>query len=394
MKRPGVHCPVHPLLLGSLLVLGVSCATVGGKPGGRSAGGAAAVGSAQDPMSGVRSREGDTQANAEEVAFARACFADYADFKARWLPYETKHREALEGIKGISNHYERLGAVSELAKTIAADAREAELAGASWIFAVKGRGAYALEAYLAEQHRHRKITRVKLPLDTAWPPMTDELLAGDVYCNLATTEGTHRLEPLSYLRFGSLLPETRAKALHRYSSERLEQAKRDLAPAPTPAKLYTSGLASHFAKGIELEPGALVAAGGILQELRTTEDGVEATLQTEVMVNNQHDCITTNKVERIRDDGTVEYQRRCKSTQTLTQVLFRVRFVDVPVQLAKGDWADFDGLMLGTQTLGRQARTNAPTTVALDIEGTVIRRIARAPGAKARVDQYKTVIQF
>jgi hypothetical protein len=62
-------------------------------------------------MNGVRSREAYAEHANEQLAWLRACFDSYEQFKARWAPIEARHLAAIKKIKKIRNYYATLAAV-------------------------------------------------------------------------------------------------------------------------------------------------------------------------------------------------------------------------------------------------------------------------------------------
>lgn len=331
-------------------------------------------------MAGVTSREIDRTLIARELEFARSCFADYDDTKARWAPYEAKLRARFEAIRQQTNYYARRDALAALAANYFADLKEAKLdvAGADWELLTHSGLAFEIDAYAAAENRARGIPAPVSFFHAYYPPPSDDVLAGDFYCELATQGGAHRTHAFSGIHMTELLPPARASALDHYLQAAKAGAERTFALAPAPEEHLTSiSLADHIAHAQEIPAGAWLEIGGVLVSERRGSDGVTLRLVQEGTSERQHDCVETGKVDRIDRDGHVRYRERCQWSFGKTEIAYVVTFPDVPANLRPGDWIDFDGTIRHVRKGAYDSETHVATAMTLDLTGTLVRRVAR-----------------
>lgn len=327
--------------------------------------------------------------------FIQGCQADYQDFRARWKPLETKHRARFAEIKKLSTYYARRDALLALANDVVADAKTLNLGGATWVFELKAGFAHELEVYLAEENRARGITEPVHLLDTYYPTFPDDTVAGDAYCARAVQDGTHRTQSLSWLHMSEVLPPARATALEAYLHDMEKRSQKELAVAPSPPKyLHAIDLASEVGHHSEIANGTELSAGGVVKSIKRDGGSVAIRASVPMGATAQHDCVETNRVDKIRPDGTVEYRENCQFTSTTTDIVFDLHFPDAPADLKVGDWLEFTAIVTKTATGKAQARTGAPASFTFTLDGKLVRQVARAKKPGDRTEQFAVVSQY
>jgi hypothetical protein len=346
-------------------------------------------------MAGVRFDDIDNKVVAEAMGFARACFADYDDMRAKLDPIVAKHRARFDEIKKLDNYYAQRDALDVLVKAYIADVRAAKLdvAGATWNFVAKAGFAREIEGYLAALHRKRGITRTVKPFDSYYPPLADDTLAADVYCAAATLEGTHRTRAMSWLHFDGMLPKPRARALDAYLASR-DKAD-DLAVAKTPPHYYTAlALSTNISHHIDIETGSLLELGGTVESVRPGAHGVAIRVTQTGDASSQHDCVETNKVEAIEPDGRLRYRDVCQWSFSKSKVEFDLQFPDAPANLKPGDWIEFDAIVIKSVRGKEDPHTGAPKHMVFDLDGRLVRQVARAKKHGDSPSQFEVLASY
>jgi hypothetical protein len=334
-------------------------------------------------MAGVRSNQNNPNLIAREMDFARSCFADYEDMKTRWAPYEARLRAHFVEIQAMSSYYAQREAISELIKSYFATLKEAKLniRGADWTMLVRSGLPYEVDAHLAALNRKRKIsTSMMLFKEAEYPPIDDDVLAGDFYCHIAALEGSHRTAAYSGFSISEVLPSPRAKALQAWLNKAKAAPERDFAAAPLPKEHFTpTGVGTYVAHSMELPEGAaLIKVEGSLENVRTDGRGVTLRIVQTGGTTRPHDCVETNKVDGFNADGTVRYRDTCKWSFGKSQLVYVATFPDAPKDLKKGDWIVFDGIINHVRKSGVDRATHMARTTTFEIAGTIIDQVSRA----------------
>ena len=330
-------------------------------------------------MQGVAYKDIDDAVVAEAEGFAAACFSDYDDMKQRWAPYEAKHRASFEKLKKLPSYYAQRDALAALAKTYYEDLKAAKLdvEGMTWRYLVGSGLAYEIDAYLANLHRQRGITRDILVFQPAYPP-ADDTVAADAYCLGATQEGTHRTKGISWIHLDEMLPEARAKQASVYLYERTKTIERDLKPAASPEHHYTKsdlyGLISYHQ---ELELGSQLELGVWVSSVNTTGRGMTIRASETRSTSANHDCVETKQVDRIDATGRIRYRENCQVAASTTTITYNIELADAPTDVKKGDWLELDGVVKKVVRGKDHPITKSPKTYTVDLDSRLVHVVAR-----------------
>ena len=355
----------------------------------------AARGAVPGRMAGVAYEDGSRDTVAAAEAFAGACFADYDDMRTRWAPYEATLRARFRALRTMPNYYAQRDEARLLAKQLWSDAATAKLnVGITYEFLIRGGLAREVDLYMAEQHRTRGIPARVEVFESQYPLFDDDALAGDVYCHGATQSGTHRTRSESWLNFRALLPEPRASRLQAYLRAQAATNKRDFATPPRPKRYENISMTNQIKSREPFEVGAVLSTGGIVKTVRPLRGAVAIRAAVPLKATAQHDCVQTKQVDRVRSDGRVEYRENCKVSGTTTEIIFELSFLDVPDVLKPGDWIDFDARIRGSSMGPVQARTRAPKTVTLELDGLLVRNVSRAKKPGDRPSAFEVLASY
>jgi hypothetical protein len=234
----------------------------------------------------------------EDAAWLDQCFADYKDLRAKWGPVEDRTRAALKAIDG-ADFYRDYPKLTQLyidlrKQTAALQLNAGESDAYSDTIGIGLEVRHALNTLLV---RHHMDFRQALRLDEyASPHMLtgDDAFDRNVYCYEATARGAPHTESRRALQdpWWMKRPERRA-FLERYQA---------LVKEGKEAYDFTPQY------GVDSEDGI------VSKMVRSGHDVVISL----VIHDTRQNCWTTDKVARIHDDGTLEYQIACNNEHTTT----------------------------------------------------------------------------
>jgi hypothetical protein len=328
-------------------------------------------------MAGVVAYEYADHIDEREMERIKKCFAEYDDVSQRWAPYDAQYRARFAAIKKIENYYEMREALAKLAEAYFADLKATKLnvQGAMWDMLGESGLTYEARAYVLEQHRKRGIRLDSQDFQGVFPPITDDTLAGDIYC------------VRSDISFGKMLPKPRQRAVDDYETS-AKKANEDLVLPKQPGISHTNGMiGSNGLVGMKVPAGTALEIWGIVDRINKTSNGVEIRAQFAGAQLAVWDCAGTDKVESVDASGTVHYRQACRQGAQKYQIIYNVTFPDVPAALKKGDRIDFEGTAKATSKLSAdQSKTT------LDVAGAIIRGVRR--GKAEDSDQWGVVATY
>jgi hypothetical protein len=333
-------------------------------------------------MAGVGYHDIDKHVVAKVDGFVSACFADYDDMRARSAAFEAKYRAQFDALKKLPTYYAQRDALKALSDAYIADVRAAKLdvKGATWEFLTKSGLPREVDEYAAALHRERGISRPIAIFSSYFPAFANDTLAGDVYCETAAQLGTHRTRTPGFgLHMSEVLPPDRSRAVAAYLKQQRAQNDEALAVAKPPERTYTPvSVEDTITTNSAFETGSLLEVGALVESVKRGNHSVVIRAAQTGNGSSQHDCQDTDKVDSIGADGHLNYRQVCQFSFSKTKMTFDLVFRDAPDGIKVGDWVDFDAVIKRASHDKADAKTGLPHNFAFELDGRLVRQVARA----------------
>jgi hypothetical protein len=232
-------------------------------------------------------------------------------------------------------------------------------------------------------------------LNLVGKPTADDIVAGDAYCIRAAIEGTHRNPEKSWLHVADMLPAARARAARDYLAGRQRRIAQDMAAAPLPESHFDEmTFGTRLKQDGDFPVGSMISNGGRVESVRQSKGSVQLRLVQTGAVTSQHDCVETRKVDRVEADGRIRYRENCKFSSRDLAVTYALVLPDAPTNVKKGDWIDFDGIITKATLSKSTARTGAPRRYLFELEGKLVRQVARAKRPGDPPQRFAVVVSY
>jgi hypothetical protein len=324
-------------------------------------------------MAGVRPRFPGME------TWVSACFAEFETNRAKWAPYDAKHRARFDEIKKLTGYYEQRDAFKELANAYRGDVKAAGLKEANPFQNLLAQSGfpYEVSAYMMEQDRKRGILHERGEFSQPRPAIHDDMLAGDVYCaneaDRARSTGACGQKVCGADEYYDMLPAARIQAVQKYRDSWSEDHTFDPVDVPSITDHdhpYDDDMMAADLRYRIVRLGRLAYLGGIVDRITTSAHGTELRLLQSNASGSWHDCVETNKIDHVDDNGHIAFQRNCELSVTKERIMYTATFSEVPTGIRKGDWVDFTGVVKKATSTGKGG------TVVLD--AMLLTRLARA----------------